>query len=54
MIFLLSLLLVLDVHKVGASTLTSSEAVSEDDKMLLDCLEHVSYAKVFIWSVVLD
>jgi hypothetical protein len=70
MIFKLSLLLVLDAHKVGASALTGSKGVSEedkmlldclecvsyaeDDKMLLDCLECVSYAKVSIWSFVLD
>jgi hypothetical protein len=37
----------LDVRTVGASDFASSEGVSKDDKMLLNCLEHVSYAKVF-------
>jgi hypothetical protein len=39
---------VLDVRNVGASALASNEGVLEDDKMLLDCLERVSYVKVLI------
>jgi hypothetical protein len=31
---------------VGGNVLVSSEGVPEDDKILLDCLEYVSYAKV--------
>jgi hypothetical protein len=27
--------------------LADSKCVSDDDKMLLNCLEHVSYVKVF-------
>jgi hypothetical protein len=43
------LLLVLGSHNFGASVPASGEGVAEDDKMLLNCLEHVSYAKIFIW-----
>jgi hypothetical protein len=30
----------------GPGTLDTSEGISEDDKMLLNCLEHVSHARV--------
>jgi hypothetical protein len=40
---------VLGDHNVDAGILTSDEGVIEDDKMLLNCLEHVSYEKIFIW-----
>jgi hypothetical protein len=43
------LLLVLGAHNVDAGVLASGEGVSGDDKMLLNCLEHVSYAKIFVW-----
>jgi hypothetical protein len=43
------LLLVLGAHNVDANVLASGEGVAEDDKMLFNCLEHVSYAKIFIW-----
>jgi hypothetical protein len=40
-------MLTFDVGRnVGPSTLDDSEGVSEDDKMLLNCLEHVSHARV--------
>jgi hypothetical protein len=42
------LLLVLGAYNVDADILSSGEGVAEDDEMLLNCLEHVSYAKVFI------
>jgi hypothetical protein len=48
------LLLVLGVHNVGVDVLASGEGVSEDDKTLLNYLEHVSYAKIFIWLAVLS
>jgi hypothetical protein len=51
---LIFLLLVLGVHNVGASVLASGEGLSEDDETLLNYLEHVSYAKIFIWHVVLS
>jgi hypothetical protein len=43
------LLLILGAHNVDAGVLSSGEGVAEDNKMLLNCLEHVSYVKVFIW-----
>jgi hypothetical protein len=43
------LLLVLGALNVDAGVLVSSEGVTEVGKMLLNCLEHVSYVKVFIW-----
>jgi hypothetical protein len=43
------LLLVLGAHNVDAGVLANGEGVSEDDKILLNYLEHVSYAKIFIW-----
>jgi hypothetical protein len=48
------LLLVLGVHNVGVDILASGEGVSEDDKTLLNYLEHVSYAEIFIWLAVLS
>jgi hypothetical protein len=42
------LLLVLGAHNVDAGILVSGEVVAKDDKMLLNCLEHVSYVMVFI------
>jgi hypothetical protein len=40
-------MLTFDVGRnVGPSTLDDSEGVSEDDKMLLNCLKHVSHARV--------
>jgi hypothetical protein len=48
------LLLVLGVHNVGANILASGEGVSEDDRTLLNYLEHVSYVKIFIWLAVLS
>jgi hypothetical protein len=45
----LVLLLVLGVHGAEASSLVSIEGASEDDKELLNCLEHVSYARVPSW-----
>jgi hypothetical protein len=45
---------VLGVHNVGAGILVGGEGVSEDDRALLNCVEHVSYAKIFIWLVVLS
>jgi hypothetical protein len=44
----------LGVHNVGVGVLASGEGVSEDDRTLLNCLEHVSYAKIFIWLAVLS
>jgi hypothetical protein len=38
---------------VGGNVLVSSEGVPEDDKILLDCLEYVSYAKVSLYSIAL-
>jgi hypothetical protein len=48
------LLLVLGVHNVGADILADGEGVSKYDKTLLNCLEHESYAKIFIWLAVLS
>jgi hypothetical protein len=48
------LLLVLDVDNVGADDLASGEGVSKDDRTLLNYLENVSHAKIFIWLVVLS
>jgi hypothetical protein len=48
------LLLVLGVHNIGVGILASSKGVSEDDRTLLNYLEHVSYAKIFIWLAVLS
>jgi hypothetical protein len=48
------LLLVLGVHNVDAGVLASGNGVFEDDKMLSNCLEHVSHAKIFIWLDVLS
>jgi hypothetical protein len=45
--------LVSGVHNVGAGVLASSEGVSEDDRTLLNYLEHVSYVKIFIWFAML-
>jgi hypothetical protein len=42
-----SLLFTLGVPTLGANILAGSEGVSDEDKMLLNCLEHVSYVKVF-------
>jgi hypothetical protein len=39
---------VIAANDVGAIALIGSKGVLEDDKMLLDCLECVSYAKVFL------
>jgi hypothetical protein len=39
-------LVLLGGHYIGPNTLADSEGVSEDDKML-NCLEHISYVKVF-------
>jgi hypothetical protein len=44
---------VLDVHNVGAGIPAGGEGVFEDDRALLNYLEHVSYAKIFIWLAVL-
>jgi hypothetical protein len=37
----------LGARDVGPGGLADSEGISNDNKMLLNCLEHVSYAKVF-------
>jgi hypothetical protein len=47
------LLLVLDVHNIGAGVLAGGEGISEDDVMF-GCLERVSCVKVFIWFIALD
>jgi hypothetical protein len=47
-------LLVLDVDNVGANVLASGEGVSKDDRTLLNYLEHVSHAKIFIWLAMLS
>jgi hypothetical protein len=47
------LLFLLGVHDIGPSALASREGVSDNDKMLFNCLEHVSYAKVFTWFTIL-
>jgi hypothetical protein len=39
---------VIAAHDVCAVALTSSEGVPEDGKMLLDCLERISYVKAFL------
>jgi hypothetical protein len=39
-------LLVLGAYGIRASSLANVEGASEDDKELLNCLEHVSYARV--------
>jgi hypothetical protein len=44
---------VLVAHDVVASTLASGEGVPEDDKILLDCPECVSYVKVSIGPIVI-
>jgi hypothetical protein len=41
------MLVSLDDRDVGPSTLDGSEDVPKDDKMLLNCLEHVSHARVY-------
>jgi hypothetical protein len=43
------LLLVFGPHDVDVGVLFGSEGVAEDDKMLLNYLEHVSYAKISVW-----
>jgi hypothetical protein len=43
---------VLGVYNIDASVLASGEAVFENDKALLNCLEHVSYVKISIWLAV--
>jgi hypothetical protein len=48
LMFELELVFVIAACDVGVVALTGSKGVSEDDKMLLDCLERVSYAKVFL------
>jgi hypothetical protein len=42
-------LLVLGAHGIRASSRVSVEGTSEDDKELLNCLEHVSFARVPGW-----
>jgi hypothetical protein len=37
----------LGARAVGPSTLGGSEGTSDNDKMLLNCLEHVSCARVY-------
>jgi hypothetical protein len=41
------MLVTLGGRDIGPNTVGDSEGVFEDDKMLLNCLEHVSYVKVF-------
>jgi hypothetical protein len=48
------MLLILGVQNVGVDVLVSGEGVSEDDRTLLNYLEHVSYLKIFIWLAVLS
>jgi hypothetical protein len=43
------LLLVLGAYGIGANSLANVEGASEDDMELLNCLEHVSYARVPCW-----
>jgi hypothetical protein len=44
---------VIAARYVGAIALTGGEGISEDDKMLVDCLECISCVKVFLLFVLL-